>query len=86
MDFAELAKHVSDATELEFPYLTLKLPRFGGFQVTKYMVLELVAAGLMLAIFLTLARRIRTGGAPKGFFWNFFEVILLFIRDEVARP
>ena len=57
-----------------------------GFQLTKFMVLELVAAALMLLIFLTLARRIRGGGPPKGLFWNFFEVMLVFIRDEVARP
>ena len=50
------------------------------------MVLELVAAALMLLVFLTLAKRIRGGGPPKGLFWNFFEVMLVFIRDEVARP
>ena len=61
-------------------------PRILGFQLTKFMVLELVAASLMLLIFLPLARRIRGGGPPKGLFWNFFEVMLVFIRDEVARP
>ena len=50
------------------------------------MVLELIAAALMLLVFLTLARRIRGGGPPKGMFWNFFEVMLVFVRDEVARP
>ncbi|MEI8373039.1 MAG: F0F1 ATP synthase subunit A [Planctomycetota bacterium] len=54
--------------------------------MTKYMVLELIAAALMLLVFLALARRIRGGGPPKGLFWNFFEVMLVFIRDEVARP
>ena len=24
--------------------------------------------------------------AARGLFWNFFEVMLVFIRDEVARP
>ncbi len=33
-----------------------------------------------------MAKRIRGGGPPKGLFWNFFEVMLVFIRDEVARP
>jgi F-type H+-transporting ATPase subunit a len=50
------------------------------------MVLELVAALLMILIFTSLARRIQAGGSPKGLFWNFFEALLLFIRDEVARP
>lgn len=86
LDFAELAKHVRDSKELEFPGLTVNLPHFLGFQLTKYMVLELVAGGLMLAIFLTVAKRLRAGGAPKGLFANSFEVILVFIRDEIARP
>jgi F-type H+-transporting ATPase subunit a len=86
MDLAKLAHHVRDSAEFEFPWGTLNLPRILGFQVTKFMVLELVAAALMLLIFLTLARRIRGGGPPKGLFWNFFEVMLVFIRDEVARP
>ena len=83
---AELAKHVSDSTEFHFPWGHGELPRVLGFQLTKFMVLELVAAALMLGIFLTLAKRIRTGGAPKGRFRNLFEVMLVFIRDEVARP
>jgi len=37
-------------------------------------------------VFLPLARRIRTGAAPRGFFWNLFETVLVFVRDEVARP
>lgn len=56
------------------------------FQLTKYMVLELVVVVLILLIFIPLARRIRHGGPPRGRLWNFFEVLLLFIRDEVARP
>jgi F-type H+-transporting ATPase subunit a len=87
MDLAELANHVSDTKEFEFPWFTWHLPKvFGVFQLSKFMVLELIAAGLMLMIFLTLARRMRAGGAPRGFFWNLFETMLVFIRDEVARP
>ena len=86
LDLAELANHVRDSDRVSFPVGHLHLPRVLGFQVTKFMVLELVAAALMLLVFLTLARRIRGGGPPKGLFWNFFEVMLVFIRDEVARP
>jgi F-type H+-transporting ATPase subunit a len=86
MDFEELANHVRDAAEFHFPWGHWKLPQVFGFQVTKFMALELTAAALMLLIFLPLAKRIRGGGPPKGLFWNFFEVMLVFIRDEVARP
>ncbi len=56
------------------------------FQITKFMILELIVAGLIIAIYVPLARRIREGGLPRGAFWNFFEAMLIFIRDEVARP
>lgn len=65
---------------------SIPLPEVFGLQITKYMVLELAVAVLMLAVFIPLARRIATGGCPKGRFWNFFETMLIFIRDEVARP
>jgi len=58
----------------------------GQVQLTKFMLIELVAAILMLVIFIPLARRIVRGEPPQGRFWNFFEVILVFLRDEVARP
>ena len=57
-----------------------------NFHLTKYMILELVVAVLMLSIFIPLARRIATGQPPRGKFWNLFEALLVFMRDEVARP
>lgn len=56
-----------------------------GFCISKFMFLELVGAALLIVVFVTLARMIATGDRPKGRFWNFFEAILLFIRDDVAR-
>ncbi len=64
----------------------LHLPRIGGFQITKFMLLELLAAGLILAIFIPVAGWARSGAPPKGFFWNTFESLLTFIRDRVAKP
>src|SRR5206468_3530835 len=59
---------------------------FYQFQVTKFMILELIAAALVLLIYIPLARSIREGGLPKGRWWNLFEGVLTFIRDQVARP
>lgn len=56
------------------------------FKITKFMVIEVIAAIIIVAIFVRLGKQIRSGGPPKGKFWNFFEVILVYIRDEVARP
>jgi F-type H+-transporting ATPase subunit a len=57
-----------------------------GFAISKFMVMELVAAAILLLVFIPLARKIRQGVAPKGRSWNLFESFLLFIRDQVARP
>ena len=87
MDFQELANHVRDSDKFHFPFeWELKLPHVFGFQVTKFMVLELIAAVLMVLLFVAIARRVRRGGPPRGIIWNMVEVMLLFIRDEVARP
>jgi len=91
LDLNKIADHVSDLEEMEFPQWIgeggkVHLPKILGLQLTKYMVLELVAAALMLLVFIVLARKFKRGGPPKGYFWNFFEVLLVFIRDEVARP
>lgn len=56
------------------------------FHVTKFMIVELVAAVAMLAIFIPIARSIATGRPVRGPLANMFEVMLLFIRDQVARP
>jgi F-type H+-transporting ATPase subunit a len=53
---------------------------------TKFMLLELIAAALILAIYIPIARRARSGELPKGWFWNCFEVMLTFVRNEIAKP
>jgi F-type H+-transporting ATPase subunit a len=57
-----------------------------GFALSKFMVMELVAALLLIAIFVPLARRARAGDMPRGHGWNLFEAFLVFLRDQVARP
>ncbi len=56
------------------------------FQLTKFMILELIAAGLIIAIYVPLARRVARGDTPVGPSWNAFESVLTFIRDQVAKP
>ena len=48
--------------------------------------MEVVAAGLILLIFIPLARKLRSGEPAQGWKDNMFEVLLAFIRDEVAKP
>jgi F-type H+-transporting ATPase subunit a len=87
VDPSQLAEHVKDAPYFELPLgIEIALPKVLGLQLTKFMVLELVAAVLMIVIFVPLSRKIARGGPPKGRFWNMFEAMLVFIRDEMVRP
>ncbi|HEY2762000.1 MAG TPA: F0F1 ATP synthase subunit A [Pirellulales bacterium] len=56
------------------------------FRLTKFMLIELVVAVLMAAIFIRLANRMRKSDVPKGRWWNMLEGMLVFIRDQVAHP
>jgi len=84
--------HVQDTEIWElFPSLfghpvEIHLPKPFGFQITKFMVLELLAAVLIAVIYIPIARRARTGALPKGAWWNAFEALLTFIRNDVVRP
>lgn len=88
--------HVRDAIGFDVPggdadahghaLLDYSLPNILGLQLTKFMVLQVVAAVIVLLVFRGLAKRIRSGQPATGRFWNFWESIALFIRDEVVRP
>ena len=79
--------HVKDAICISLPFqLEIPLPKVFGMQLTKLMVMELVVAVLMLAIFIPLARKLSGGKPVKGRLWNAMEVMILFIRNEVVRP
>jgi F-type H+-transporting ATPase subunit a len=85
-DTSKLAEHVNDGNVFELPFGgQIRLGHIFGHQITRFMVLELLAAILMLLIFVPLARKLAGGRPPKGRFWNLFEVFVLFIRDQVVR-
>lgn len=55
-------------------------------KITKFMVLEVVAAMVIIVLFSWLANKSKGGERPRGRLWNLLESMLLFIRDQVARP
>jgi F-type H+-transporting ATPase subunit a len=57
-----------------------------GFGISKYMILEVVLAAILLAVFTRLAAKLRSGAPAQGRFANLFEVMILFVRDQIARP
>ncbi len=89
--------HVMDSPKFEFftslfdDEVALPLPGWdwpwgGHFQLSKFMVLELIAAILIIAIYIPLAKKVRTGALPRGRWWNCFESLLTFVRNEIAKP
>ncbi|MCY3488052.1 MAG: F0F1 ATP synthase subunit A [Bacteroidetes bacterium] len=80
----------------EGKHLDAKLSPLGGntiildLSVTKHLVFALLASGILLAIFVRLANRYKRGigrtSAPKGSVQNLFEILVIFVRDEIAVP
>src|ERR1700761_3333630 len=83
--------HVRDTAKWELPRFVHELMGTDEhynlpFGLTKYMVLQVVVVVLVLLIFRGLSNRIRGGKPVRGVWWNFWEMLALYIRDEVVRP
>ena len=84
--------HITNSNEIELPFLGIvKLPHFdpvhiGGLTIdlspSKHVVMMWIVALLLLLVFTVLAR---PKLIPKGLY-NFFESIIVFIREEIVRP
>ncbi|MFM8892369.1 MAG: F0F1 ATP synthase subunit A [Planctomycetia bacterium] len=57
-----------------------------GFGISKYMILAVVLAAILFFLFTRLAAKLRTGEPARGRFANLFEAMILFVRDQIARP
>jgi F-type H+-transporting ATPase subunit a len=80
-------EHAMDNPTIELPWgSVIHIPPILGLQITRFMVMELIAAGLIVAIFIPLARHIAKQPVTRGPFLNAFEALVLYIRDKVARP
>jgi F-type H+-transporting ATPase subunit a len=62
-------------------------PVFYDISITKNVASMIVSVLILFGVFLTVARRYRThpGESPKGV-QSVFEPIIIFIRDEIAKP
>ena len=83
----ELAEHVKDSNNFHFPWGHWVMPPFlTDIGITRYVLLEIGVAVVMLAIFIPMASRLRGGQPAKGRFWNMIEAILVYMRDGVITP
>ena len=68
---SDLAGHVADGSEYHVPQFMghlPELPTICGVQITRFMVVELAVAVLMLAVFFPLAAKIKSGQPVRGRF------------------
>ena len=88
VDMEELVEHVSDTSSYRLPEFigSFDLPTISNFTLTKSMVVELAVAFLMVALFVPLASKIKSGKPVRGRLWNLLEVFLLYLRKEVIIP
>lgn len=90
-DSGWILHHVLDGREIELPFLGyVHIPQFPlvfGIDITptKHVVFMWIAAILVFLTFFSIAKRYKTSLVPKRF-TNFFEVLIVFVRDEIAEP
>jgi F-type H+-transporting ATPase subunit a len=85
--------HVLDSTKIEIPWWSSTREHLYTYDIdlspiglTRFMLMELIAAALMIAVLVPVVRHIARNPVSRGWFANMIESILMFIRDEVARP
>lgn len=79
--------------EINYYYATLA-PISGtaliDFSISRHVVFSLLAMAILLGLFIPMAGRYRRGigrtEAPRGALQNMLETVVLYIRDEIARP
>ncbi len=58
----------------------------GVHGLSKFMFLELIAALIVIVLFIPYMLNIRLFGYARGWFANMLESVMFFIKDQVAEP
>ena len=84
---AEFAKDLDGKIIIPQPFGTLNnlYEPASGFCLSKFMIVEVLVAVIVAAVFIRLANRMRGGHAPRGRVWNMLEAMLVYFRNDVAR-
>ncbi len=83
----EYNHHLSGKVFIPQPFAELRnaYEPQSGFAISRYMIIEVVVALLILLLFRWLAGRIQDGSAPKGKLANLLESFLTFIKTDVVE-
>ncbi len=90
-DSGWILHHIMDSRELDFePFFTIHIPQFPtlfGLDITptKHVFFMWLTALLLVILFYIVARSYKKSLVPKGI-TNVFEVMILFVRDEIVKP
>jgi len=89
-DTSWIMHHVLDARELDFsPFGVIHLPQLHllgiDISITKHVVFMWLALLILVVTFIFVARSYRKSLIPRGI-TNLTEVLIVFVRDEIARP
>ncbi len=57
-----------------------------GFCISKFLVIEVAVAVVLLFVFARQAKRVAAGEPPRGPLANLLEIFLVYVRDKIARP
>ena len=91
----DLIQTPSDEAFAEKEHLHAAMVRTSGhvvvdFSLSRHLIFGLLSMALVFGVFVSLAGRYREGEgrteAPRGILQNMMEVLVVFIRDEVAKP
>lgn len=86
---ADLAETLSTGKHYYFPVVPVEGSVIIDLSFTRQLVFVFITAVLLTLLVLAYASRYKKHGvetAPRGTFQNLMEVIVIFIRDEVAKP
>jgi F-type H+-transporting ATPase subunit a len=89
-DSGWIMHHITDSRVLEFhPFGEIHIPELiiMGFDITptKHVLFMWLTALIIVVLFTVIAGRYKKTLIPRGIV-NFFEVFIVFVRDEIARP
>lgn len=89
-DTSWIMHHILDSRELDLaPFGVIQLPQIHLFgmdlSITKHLVFMWLALIIMVITFVYIAKSYKKSLVPHGF-TNLFEVLIVFVRDEIVRP
>ncbi len=87
---ADLETLVASHAHLDAELVPIEGELILDLSITRHLIFAIIGALLVLLIFVSLAQRYKRGigrtSAPRGTFQNLWETLIVFIRDEIARP